>query len=87
MAKAKIIRVELPKAKLLKFNRNGKSIPSLAPQDDITERLWMLRQNCSDAEWTTLRTHLEKSRDHYTAAIEQLNQQLERLEHNGGTAS
>jgi transcriptional regulator len=87
MPKAKIIRLELPKAKLLKFNRNGKSVPAPAQQDEIAETLSMVRQNCSDAEWTMLRTNLEKARDYHTAAIEQLHQMLERAECNGGTAS
>jgi hypothetical protein len=66
--------VELPKAKLLKFNRNGKSIPTLAPQrDEVAEKLWAVRRNCSDATWAMLRPI-------YAAA-------LEHSEHSGGTAS
>jgi hypothetical protein len=91
MPKAKIIRLELPKAKLLKFNRNGKSIPTTAPQrDELAERLSFLREGLSDEQWARMRPICAE-------AFEEPNPDLEKLgalvaEYNrwaagGGTAS
>lgn len=77
MAKSKTVRLQLPKAKLLKFNRNGKSIPTPAPQRDwVAEKCWMLRPMYSDEIWAIIRPHL-------AAAIER----VDRAKRNGGTAS
>jgi hypothetical protein len=53
MAKAKAsTRLQLPKAKLLKFNRHGKSVSMPTPQRDwVAERLPTVREICSDATW------------------------------------
>jgi hypothetical protein len=82
MPKAKIIRLELPKAKLLKFNRNGKSIPIPYPQrDELAERLSFLREDCSDEQWAEMRPF-------FAAALEEADRKrAQAAEHNGGTAS
>jgi hypothetical protein len=82
MPKAKVTRLELPRAKLLKFNLSGKSIPTPAPQrDEIAERLWMLRRHCSDARWAEVRPF-------YAEALEEIDRKrAQAAEHNGGTAS
>jgi hypothetical protein len=91
MPKAKTVRFERPKAKLLKYNPNGKSIPIPYPQrDELAERLSFLREDCSDEQWARMRPIC-------AAALEEPNPDLEELgvlvaEYNrwaagGGTAS
>jgi hypothetical protein len=76
MEKAKTVRFEIPKAKLLKFNRKGKSIPTAAPKrDEVAEEFWFLRHDLSDATWAIVRPYA-------AAELER-----ERAERNGGTAS
>jgi hypothetical protein len=89
MSKAKTVRFERPKAKLLKYNPNGKSIPIPYPQrDELAERLSFLRESLSDEQWARMRPICAE-------AFEEPNPDLEKLgalvaEYNawgGGTAS
>jgi hypothetical protein len=84
MPKAKITRLEVPKAKLLKYNPNGKSIPIPYPQrDEIAERFSFLRHDCSDAQWAEMRPII-------AASLEGDLDKMEALlypERSGGTAS
>jgi hypothetical protein len=74
----------MPKAKLLKFNPNGRSIPIPYPQrDEVAERLSFLRQDCSDAEWAQMRPFFAAGWDGDLDKMEALLYG----KHNGGTAS
>jgi hypothetical protein len=92
MPKGKTTRFKLPKAKLLEFNPRGKSIAAQVPTAgtgaEFAEKLWdIIHRNCSTAEWAMIKAHFEMLRAHCEAETARLQQQLERLEDNGGTAS
>ena len=85
MPKAKTVRFKIPKAKLLKFNRKGKSIPAPAPQRDlVAEENPIARFLYTDAQWAVVRPYFAASMG--PNPDEEL-RALVRAERNGGTAS